>query len=130
MSDIKRYGKPKPGVGLPVSKAVEADGWLYVTGQVPRNGKGELIVGGMIEQAKLCFDNLLSVMAQAGYQAKDLVRIGVWIDDPRDFPEFNKVFAQYFEADHAPARVTIQSAMMCDCKVEVDAIAYKKPSQD
>lgn len=126
MTDIKRYGMPQPG-GLPVSKAVEADGWLYVTGQVPRNENGDLIVGGMVEQASLCFDNLLKVMALAGYTARDLVRIGVWLDDPRDFPEFNKVFARYFNPEEAPARVTVQSAMMCDCKVEVDAIAYKRP---
>lgn len=126
MSDITRYGKPVPG-GLPVSKAVKADGWLYVTGQVPRKKNGDLIVGGMLEQARLCFDNLVHVLDQAGYDVKDVVRVGVWIDDPRDFSEFNKVFSQYFDPEFAPARVTVQSAMMCDCKVEVDAIAYKKP---
>ncbi|MDA3790076.1 MAG: hypothetical protein PF503_16470 [Desulfobacula sp.] len=45
MSDIIRYGKPVQG-GLPVSKAVQADGWLYVTGQVPRGKNGNLITGG------------------------------------------------------------------------------------
>jgi len=126
MSDIIRYGKPVQG-GLPVSKAAQADGWLYVTGQVPREKNGNLITGGMVEQARLCFDNLLDVMGQAGYDAKDVVRIGVWVDDPRDFPEFNKIFSQYFDPEFAPARVTVQAAMMCDCKVEIDAIAYKKP---
>ena len=125
MSGIIRYGKPVQG-GLPVSKAVQADGWLYVTGQVPKKD-GDLIVGGMVEQARLCFDNLFEVLGQAGYDAKDVVRVGVWIDDPRDFSEFNKIFSQYFDPELAPARVTVQAAMMCDCKVEVDAIAYKKP---
>ncbi|MDA3790077.1 MAG: RidA family protein [Desulfobacula sp.] len=60
-------------------------------------------------------------------QRKDVVRIGIWVDDPRDFPEFNKIFSQYFDPEFAPARVTVQTAMMCDCKVEIDAIVYKKP---
>jgi enamine deaminase RidA (YjgF/YER057c/UK114 family) len=53
-----------------------------------------------------------------------VVRVGVWLDDPRDFWSFNKVFAEYF-AGHAPARACVQSSMMVDCKVEIDCIAYK-----
>lgn len=121
---ITRYGKPKPG-GLPVSKAVEADGWLYVTGQVPRDENGDVVSGSMVEQATVAFDNLMAVLESAGYAAEDVVRVGVWIDDPRDFPEFNKVFGRYFKPEHAPARVTVQGMLMCDCKVEVDCIAYK-----
>ena len=128
VSEIIRHGTPQPGK-LPVSKAVEADGWLYVTGQVPRNAEGVLLAGGMVEEARLSFDNLLAVLDSAGYSVKDVVRVGVWIDDPRDFPEFNKVFAEYFPPEHAPARVTVQGTMMCDCKVEVDCIAYKAPEK-
>ena len=124
MSEIIRHGMPQAGK-LPVSKAVEADGWLYVTGQVPRDAEGFLIPGGMVEQARLCFDNMIAVLEKANYTLKDVVRVGVWIDDPRDFPEFNKVFSSYFPPEHAPARVAVQGTMMCDCKVEVDCIAYK-----
>lgn len=124
MSAIIRHGvHPR----LPVSNAVEADGWLYVAGQVPRRADGEVLAGSMTEQARLVFDNLKDVITASGYTMQDVVRVGVWIDDPRDFPEFNKVFAEYFAIEHAPARVTVQSSLMCDCKVEVDAIAYKKP---
>lgn len=124
MSEIKRHGTPKGG-GLPISKAVEADGWLYVSGQVPRNEKGELLAGSMKAEAELAFGNMVAVLENAGYGLADVVRVGVWIDDPRDFPEFNKVFASLFSPEHAPARVTIQSTMMCDCRVEVDCIAWK-----
>ena len=55
----------------------------------------------------------------------DVVRVGVWIDDPRDFPEFNKAYGEFFSAEHAPARVTVQASMMSDLRVEVDCIAYK-----
>lgn len=123
MSAITRHGThPR----LPVSNAVEANGWLYVTGQVPRDAKGNLLAGNMTDQARLTCENLVKVVTNSGYEMKDIVRVGVWIDDPRDFAEFNKVFAEFFDIEHAPARVTIQGTMMCDCKIEMDAIAYRE----
>ncbi|SIO10218.1 RidA family protein [Halodesulfovibrio marinisediminis] len=123
MSAITRHGThPR----LPVSNAVEANGWLYVTGQVPRDENGELLAGNMTAQARLTLNNLVKVVTESGYEMKDVVRVGVWIDDPRDFADFNKVFAEFFDIEHAPARVTVQGSMVCDCKIEIDAIAYKE----
>ena len=126
MMTIERYGTPKGG-GLPFAKAAGADGWLYVSGQVPRNCEGHIVCGNMTTQARVTLDNLKSVLELAGYSLEDVVRVGVWIDDPRDFPEFNKAYAEYFTSEHAPARVTVQAMMMSDLRVEVDCIAYKKP---
>jgi enamine deaminase RidA (YjgF/YER057c/UK114 family) len=52
------------------------------------------------------------------------VRVGVWLDDPRDFWSFNGVYAEIF-GGNAPARACVQSRMMVDCKVEVDCVAYR-----
>ncbi len=122
---IKRYGTPEKG-GLPFAKAAGADGWLYVSGQVPRGKDGQIVHGNMTTQARVTLDNLKAVLEQAGYTLDDVVRVGVWIDDPRDFAEFNKVYAGYFSAEHAPARVTVQAMMMSDLRVEVDCIAYRE----
>ncbi|MBM9513082.1 RidA family protein [Desulfogranum marinum] len=122
---IERYGTPKAGA-LPFAKAAGADGWLYVSGQVPRDRNGEIVAGTMTTQARATLDNLQSVLETAGYSLEDVVRVGVWIDDPRDFSEFNKVYGEYFLTEHAPARVTIQAMMMSDLRVEVDCIAYKQ----
>ncbi|MCP3889400.1 MAG: RidA family protein [Desulfobulbaceae bacterium] len=81
--------------------------------------------GNKSTQARVTFDNLKSVLEIAGYSLDDVVRLGVWIDDPRDFGEFNKVYGDYFSSDHAPARVTVQAMMMSDLRVEVDCIASK-----
>ena len=122
---IRRIGVPKAGA-LPFAKAVEADGWLYVSGQVPRDAQGQIVSGNMTVQARQTLDNVKSIVESAGYTLSDVVRVGVWIDDPRDFAEFNKVYAEYFTAEHAPARVTVQAMLMADMRVEVDCIAYKK----
>lgn len=121
---IQRFGTPKAG-GLPFAKAAGAEGWLYVSGQVPRDADGEIVSGNMTVQARATLDNLKKVLEDAGYTLNDVVRVGVWIDDPRDFTDFNKVYAQYFSSEHAPARVTVQAMMMSDLRVEVDCIAYK-----
>ncbi|KAF3996636.1 RidA family protein [Glaciimonas immobilis] len=125
---IKRYGvEGGTGTGgqhLPFSRAVEADGWLYVSGQVPMV-KGEVIDGGIVAQSHQAIKNVLAILAEAGYGPEHVVRCGVWLDDARDFQSFNRVFQEYFGAN-PPARACVQSSMVVDCKVEVDCIAFKR----
>jgi len=123
---IKRYGAGETGAGkqaLPFARAVEADGWLYVSGQVAMAG-GEIVGGGIIAEARKAIENMIAILKEAGYGLEHVVRVGVWLDDPRDFWTFNGIYAEYFGA-HPPARACVQSRMMVDCKVEVDCVAYK-----
>lgn len=125
---LKRYGAAggtgTGGQHLPFARAVEADGWLYVSGQTPMEN-GEVIEGGIIPQSHKAIRNLLAILTEASYEPKDVVRCGVWLDDPRDFQSFNKVFAEYFGAN-PPARACVVSSMVVDCKVEIDCVAYRK----
>jgi reactive intermediate/imine deaminase len=125
---IKRYGAEKSGAGgqnLPFARAVEADGWLYVSGQVPMKD-GEIVGTGIVEQTHLTIKNVIAILEEAGYGLEHVVRVGVWLDDPRDFWSFNGVYKTYF-GEHPPARACVQATMMVDCKVEIDCVAYKKP---
>lgn len=128
---IKRYGaeggKGTGGQHLPFSRAVEADGWLYVSGQVPMTD-GEVVEGNIAVQAHQAIRNLLSILNEAGYGAEHVVRCGVWLDDARDFQSFNQVFREYF-GKNPPARACVLSSMVVDCKVEIDCIAYKPPQR-
>jgi reactive intermediate/imine deaminase len=128
---IKRYGaeggKGAGGQHLPFARAVEADGWLYVSGQVPMLD-GEIVAGGITAQAHQAIRNLMAILQSAGYGAEHVVRCGVWLDDPRDFPSFNAVFREYF-GEHPPARSCVVSSMVVACKVEIDCVAYKRPGQ-
>ena len=128
--DIKRFGVEggtgQGGAHMPFARAVAADGWLYVSGQVPMVN-GELIDGGIVPQTHQAIKNVLAILAEAGYGPEHVVRCGVWLDDARDFASFNKIFKEYFGAN-PPARACVQSSMVVDCKVEVDCIAYKKPA--
>jgi reactive intermediate/imine deaminase len=127
---IKRYGveggKGTGGQHLPFARAVEADGWLYVSGQTAMFD-GELVVGNIAAQARQAILNLLAILKEGGYGPEHVVRCGVWLDDPRDFSAFNAVFKEYF-GENPPARSCVVSSMVVDCKVEIDCVAYKAPN--
>ncbi len=124
---LKRYGTDgSTGAGgqhLPFAHAVQVDGWLYVSGQVPMVN-GELTPGNIIVQSRQAIRNLLAILGEAGYGPEHVVRCGVWLEDPRDFASFNAVFKEYF-GNHPPARSCVVSSMVVDCKVEIDCVAYK-----
>lgn len=103
---IKRYGAGEKGAGgqpLPFARATEAGGWLYVSGQVPMEN-GEIVPGGIVTQSRKAIDNMIAILDEAGYTLQDVVRVGVWLDDPRDFWSFNGVYAEYF-SENPPARL-------------------------
>lgn len=129
--NIKRYGvegsKGTGGQPLPFARAVEAGGWLYVSGQVPMV-HGELVEGSVVAQARQAIRNLISILEEAGYGTEHVVRCGVWLDDPRDFASFNQVFKEFF-GENPPARSCVVSSMVVDCKVEIDCVAYKSPAR-
>jgi reactive intermediate/imine deaminase len=124
---LKRYGVDESGgtANLLFARAVEANGWLYVSGQTPM-ANGAIIDGGIIEKTHQTLRNVMGILKEAGYDAEHVVRCGVWLDDPRDFAAFNNVYRDYF-GDHPPARACVVSSMVFDCKVEVDCVAYIAP---
>ena len=66
---IKRYGADKSGAGgqnLPFARAVEAGGWLYVSGQVAMKD-GEIVRGGIVEETHLTIQNVIAILTEAGY---------------------------------------------------------------
>jgi reactive intermediate/imine deaminase len=128
---IKRYGaeggEGAGGQALPFARAAQADGWLFVSGQVPMVD-GEIVDGNIVVQAHQAIKNLLAILKEAGYGTEHVVRCGVWLDDARDFQSFNKVFREYF-GENPPARACVVSSMVVDCKIEIDCIAYKRPAK-
>ncbi|HEU0276461.1 MAG TPA: RidA family protein [Rhodanobacteraceae bacterium] len=124
---IKRFGSSKgQGTGgqpLPFSQAVQAGGWLYVSGQAPMRD-GEVVEGSITEQARLALHNCLRIMEDAGYRVEDVVHVTAILSDARYFAPFNKVFREFF-ADHAPARICSVQDLVVDCKVELDVTCYR-----
>lgn len=127
---IKRFGaeggEGTGGQHLPFSRAVEAGGWLRVSGQTPMRN-GEVVEGGIIEQSQIAIENCLNIMEEAGYALEHVVHVTVVLTDSRYFQSFNKVFKDVFGA-HPPARICMVADLVVDCKVEVDVSCYKNPA--
>ncbi|MDI3381502.1 RidA family protein [Xenophilus aerolatus] len=108
----------------PLSPAVRAGDFVYVSGQVPVNDEGELVAGGIETQTRQVMDNIRAALALAGAGFEDVCKCTVWLQDARDFGAFNRVYMGYFP-DGKPARSTTEARLMIDAKVEIDVIAYK-----
>lgn len=108
---------------VPLSPAVRAGDFVYVSGQVPVvDGK---IVGADIgEQTTQVLKNVSAALALAGCEMSDVVKTTVWLKHAEDFAGFNAAYASFFPKD-PPARSTAESRLMIDILVEIEAIAYK-----
>jgi 2-iminobutanoate/2-iminopropanoate deaminase len=117
---IETEGAPAP-IG-PYSQAVIADGVLYCSGQVPLDpASGELIDGGIAEQASRCLESLDAVCRAAGTRLTEAARIGIYLTDMDEFPKVNDVYATFFEQPF-PVRTTIGvAALPKGALVEMDA---------
>ncbi|ABF65486.1 RidA family protein [Rhodobacteraceae bacterium R_SAG7] len=124
---IERIGAERTGAGgqnLPFSPATRAGDFVFISGQVAMNERGEIEPGGIEAQTKRTMENVIAVLAQAGCTLDDVAKVNVWLDDPRDFWTFNRVYASYFP-NGAPSRSTVRSQLMVDAKIEIDVTAYK-----
>jgi len=110
---------------LPRSLATKAGGFVFVSGQVARDEDGSIVTGGMEAQARQTLKNVAHVLALAGCTLEDVVKTTVWLEDARDFDEFNRIYGDFFRSNK-PARSTVQAKNMVGTKIEIEAVAYKR----
>lgn len=110
----------------PYSQAVEANGTIYVSGQLPIDATtGNFVEGGIKEQSRQSLTNIGYILNQAGYTYKDVVKCTVYLANIADFAAANEVYATFFSEPY-PARVAFQAAALPkNALVEIDAIAVK-----
>lgn len=102
--------------------AVEAGGLLFVSGQAAVNKQGRLIVGGLREHMELAMSNLSAVLAEHGCTRADVVRVGCYVQNPADLPEYNELYRHYFD-EPLPARTTLTSCLTNEVLFEIDVVA-------
>ncbi len=108
---------------VPLSPAVRAGDFVYLSGQVPTDASGAVVAGGIEAQTRQVMDNVKAALALAGCTLDQVVKTFVILSDARDFGAFNKVYATYFPSE-PPARTTVEARLMIDIRIEVEAIAY------
>jgi 2-iminobutanoate/2-iminopropanoate deaminase len=108
----------------PFSQAVEAGGFIYLSGQVAQDPTtGKLVAGGIAAETERVLQNLSAVLKAAGKSFDDVVRIGVFLTSMSDFGALNSVYAQHFRQPF-PARTTVAvAALPLGACVEMDLVA-------
>jgi 2-iminobutanoate/2-iminopropanoate deaminase len=125
MTDRKRiHTDGAPAAIGPYSQAIASGGFVFTAGQIGLDpGTGEVVEGGVAEQAERALKNLSAVLEAAGTSMKDVVKTTLYLADMGDFVTVNEIYAGYF-SEPFPARSAVQAAdLPRGALVEIDAIA-------
>ncbi|MCE5307062.1 MAG: RidA family protein [Acidobacteriales bacterium] len=108
----------------PYSQAVVANGFVFLSGQIPLDpATNQIVEGDVAVQAERVLENLKAVLQACGSSLGNVVKTTVFLRDMADFPRMNEVYGRYFPAN-APARSTVQVARLPrDVSVEIEVIA-------
>ncbi len=110
----------------PYSQAVEINGTLYVSGQIPIDpSTGKITDGGIREQTEQVMKNIAAVLKEAGYEFSDVVKSTCLLSDMENFKPMNEVYASYYKND-PPARAAYGVCKLpLGVLVEIETIAVK-----
>jgi len=121
MNTVQTDDAPK-AIG-PYSQAIQVDGWLYASGQLPMTPAGDMVEGDIEAQAEQVFNNIEAILKAAGGSLSQVVKATVFVQDLNDFARLNAVYERRF-AGHKPARSTVEVARLPrDARVEIEIIA-------
>ena len=109
----------------PYSQAVEANGTLYISGQLPVDPLTGAMPEGIEAQTRQCLQNVIAILEAANYSLSDVVKSVVLLTDMADFQAMNQIYATYY-AENQPARVCYQVAKLpLGALVEIETIAVQ-----
>ena len=124
--EVIRPGSGVPSSPNPLSPAIRAGGFIFVSGQVGRAMRDDQAVMGkdMGEQTRFCLDNIKGILEAAGSSLDKVVRCTVLVTDMSQFAAMNDAYASYFPND-PPSRSTLQVAGLARAGlvVEIEATA-------
>ncbi len=109
---------------VPLSSAVRAGDFVFLSGQVPFDSAGMLVDEDIETQTRQVLDNIAAALEETGASLNDVVKTTIWLTDPEDFQRFNAVYAEYFPHP-PPARSCVGSSLMVKAKVEIEVVAYR-----
>ena len=113
----------------PFSHAVETDGWVFLTGQMPTDPKAPdaQLPHGIEAQTHQVMQNLMLILGKLDLDLSHVVQVRAYLTEfDRDYAAFNTTYQSYFPADRRPARTTIGvTALAVGALVEIDMIARR-----
>ncbi len=125
MKQIISTGKAPAAIG-PYSQAVESNGLVITSGQLPIDPATGAFPEGIQAQTKQSLANVSAILAQAGTDMDHVLKSTVFLKDMNDFAAMNEVYATFFSEGNFPARSAVQVARLPkDALVEIEVIAAK-----
>lgn len=110
----------------PYSQAIEANGTIYVSGQLPINPvTGEFAEGDIKDKARQSLTNIKSILAEAGLSMQNVVKVTVLLSDISDFAAVNEVYAEFFQAPYPTRSAFAVAALPKGAPIEIEAIAVR-----
>lgn len=122
MSQSRQIIRTGPDLGLPFSPAVRAGGFIYVSGTLATDPKGQLIAGDIKAQTRQVLDNIAATLKAAGSDLAHAVSVQVYLKRAEDFAAMNDVYRTYWPSD-PPARTTVVSDLLLNGLIEVSMVA-------
>ena len=115
-----------PAAVGPYSQAIEANGILFISGQIPVDPKvGTIVEGGITEQTEQVLKNIGAILKEAGLDYSHVVKTTCLLSDMANFVPMNEVYAKYFTGDK-PARAAFGVVKLpLGAMVEIEAIAVR-----
>ena len=116
--------KNAPAAIGPYSQAIEINGTLYISGQIPVDpSTGKVVDGGIEEQTEQVMKNIGAILKEAGYEYQHIVKTTCLLADMGLFKSFNEIYGGYFP-ENPPARATFAvRELPMGVLVEVEAVA-------
>jgi 2-iminobutanoate/2-iminopropanoate deaminase len=124
MNKVVIHTDKVPPARVPLSQAVRAGNWLFVSGQLGMDPvTGSLVHGGIAAETRQVCENIKAVLGAAGSSLANVVKVTIYLADLAELMAMNEVFNAYF-ASEPPARTTFQAArLVADARIEIDVIA-------
>lgn len=120
------FTEKAPAAIGPYSQAIEANGMIFMSGQIPVvPSTGAFIEGGIKEQTTQVFENIKNVLAEAGLTTDNVVKTTVFLADMSLFAEMNEVYAQYFDGAFPARSAVAVKALPKGALVEIECIAVR-----
>ncbi|MBE6345666.1 MAG: RidA family protein [Lentimicrobiaceae bacterium] len=118
--------KNAPGAIGPYSQAIEVNGMLFISGQIPINpATGNIVEGGIVEQTEQVMKNLEGILTEAGYTFDNVVKSTCLLSDMANFAAMNEIYGKRF-AQNPPARAAFAvRTLPKEVLVEIEMIAAK-----
>jgi len=118
--------KKAPAPVGPYSQGVVAGDFVFVSGQIPIQKSGELVLNDIEKATDIVLDNIEAILKEENLTLKDVIKCEVYLDDLGNFEKFNKIYEKRFASGIMPSRVALEvSKLPKNSDIEISCIAYK-----